>query len=257
MNNFRRVGIISGIIFGLGMFALDILLFDSQNWFVAIFLGLITGLLSGLCLWFIAHLLFRTINISWARHTITALLLTTTGILLGLGSFFVMDRIPRGHWIQVEPSPSERPDHFLDQSNFNFFGGTVYIMSENGNIFSYKFSSESPPYWKKENSLPDEPEDSYENCPPGRKLTYIPPILLFKKIADSAQIDLCGPDYDIQVNLIILDDGSVWFWQKYETVYMFVFILPIWLMIGFVAGFTSYRSLKKLRMVVIQNEDNS
>lgn len=154
MNNFRRVGVISGIIFGLVMFALDILLFDSQNWFFAIFLGLITGLLSGLCLWFIAYLLFRTINISWACHTITALLLTTTGVLLGLGLIFIMDRIPRNHWIQVAPPPPERANHFLDQSNFNFFGGTIYIMSENGNIFSYKFSSESPPYWIKESSLP-------------------------------------------------------------------------------------------------------
>lgn len=256
MNNFRRVGVISGIIFGLVMFALDILLFDSQNWFFAIFLGLITGLLSGLCLWFIAYLLFRTINISWACHTITALLLTMTGVLLGLGLFFIMDRIPRSHWIQVAPPPPERANHFLDQSNFNFFGGTIYIMSENGNIFSYKFSSESPPYWIKESSLPGEPEVSYEDCPPGRKLTYIPPILLFKKIADSAQIDLCGPDYEIQVNLIILDDGSVWFWQKYDSVYMFVFILPLWLIIGFIAGFTSYRTLIRQSKMTIQNEGN-
>ncbi len=256
MNNFRRVGVISGIIFGSGMFALDILLFDSQNWFFAIFLGLITGILSGLCLRFIAHLLFRIIHSPWVRHTIIALLLITTGILLGLGSFFIMDRIPRGQWIQVEPPPPERAEHFLDESNFNFFGGTIYIMSENGNIFSYKFSSESTPHWMKESSLPGEPEDSYEDCPPGRQLKYIPPILLFKKVLDSVQKDLCGPDYEIQVNLIILDEGSVWFWQKYESVYMFVFILPLWLIIGFIAGFTSYRTLIRQSKMAIQNEDN-
>lgn len=79
---------------------------------------------------------------------------------------------------------------------------------------------------------------------------------MFKKIADSAQIDLCGPDYEIQVNLIILDDGSVWFWQKYDSVYMFDFILPLWLIIGFIAGFTSYRTLKRQSKMTIQNEGN-
>jgi hypothetical protein len=257
MSNFRRVWIVGGIIFGLGMIMLDILTYDQQNWLAAIFTGIITGILSGLCLGFVAHHLFRAIKISWVRHIVTALLLTATGLLLGIGSFFILDRIPHGQWEQVTPPPPEKAVSFLEHSKFNFFGGTIYIESENGNIFSYKCPSENPCNWIKENSVPSEPEDNYDVCSPERQLSYIPPMLLFKKVADSARADVCGPDYDIQVNLIILNDGTVWMWEKYFSVYMLVFILPVWLILSLIAGFASYLALLgQKNKVVIQDESN-
>lgn len=119
MGNFQRVWIVSGIIFGLGMSALDAFLYDRNLLFILL-VGVVSGSVSGLCFGVIAHYLSRSENTS----CLTGFLLTLAGFLLGIGSFIGLGKLPHGQWEQII-SPPEKSVRFIGQSAFTFWGGSV------------------------------------------------------------------------------------------------------------------------------------
>ena len=75
MSNFQRVWLVSGIIFGLGMGALDAFLYD-RNLLYILLVGVVSGSVSGFCFGIIARYLSRAENaschalfcIKWINH---------------------------------------------------------------------------------------------------------------------------------------------------------------------------------------------
>ncbi len=207
MNNFQRVWIVSGVIFGLGMIVLDSFLFGCR-FPINVLTGMGWGIVSGLILGILAQLLFHSEKKSCFRHISTALLLTVAGFFLGIGSYIGLNKLPHGQWEQII-SPPEKPVRFLGQSAFNFWGGSIYIVSENGNIYSYTCDSENPCNWSKSETPPSEPKESSLSCSAGDKGSHPTPLKLFKKVVDAYEVNICGPDYTNQINFIMLDDGTI------------------------------------------------
>ena len=202
MNNFQRVWLASGVVFGIGISGLDAFLYD-RNLIIIAITGLVSGIVSGLIFGFIAHLLFCPEEISCLRNVITASLLTVAGFIIGIGFFIVLEKLPHGQWQQIV-SPPEKAVRFIGQSAFTFWDGSVYIESESGNIFSYTCDSVNPCNWAKEETPPSEPEENYWSCPPGYNRSYATPVILFNKVIDSYEVNICGVDYTNQINLIML-----------------------------------------------------
>lgn len=241
MNKFQRVWIASGVIFGLGISALDSFLYENNLIFITI-AGLVSGIAAGFIFAFIAHLLFRPEKISCLRHITTASLLTVAGFILGIGFFIALENLPHGQWQQII-SPPEKAVRFIGQSAFTFWGGSVYIESENGNIFSYTCDSENPCNWAKEETPPSESEGNFWSCPSGYNSSSATPIMLFKRVIDSYQVNICGVDYTNQINLILLDDGTIWVWNRFSSGYNIIFFGPVWLIVSSGAGFLGYIAL--------------
>lgn len=255
MNKFQRVWLVSGVIFGLGIIALDITLYD-EKLIISIITGSVSGIGAGLIFGFIAHLMSGREKISCVRHISTALLLTVTGLFLGIGSFYVLGSIPHGQWEQIL-SPPEKAIRFVGQSDVTFWGGSVFIESESGHIYSYNCDSENPCNWTKEEILPGEPEENFWSCPSGYKGSHATPLILFKKVIDSYEVNICGIDYTNQINMILLDDGSIWVWNRFSSVNEIISFVPKWLIVSSGAGFSGFIALLvRKRKHVLLSETN-
>lgn len=238
MNRFLIVSIVSGVIFGIGIGALDDLLYD-DNWLGTVLVGLFSGLLFGLFLGFIARILSHIKTASCLRHLLTAFSFTVAGLLLGIVLFIGINELPHGQWGQVMPPP-EKPVLVLGQSAFTYWGGSIFIESEEGNIFSYMCDTENPCKWNKEEFPPIKPEETLWSCPPDYKGSYIAPTILFGKIVDSYEVNICGVDYTNQINLVILEDGTIWVWNRFSSAIERGFIFPIWLAVSLGASLMGY-----------------
>ncbi len=243
----RRVAVVSGIVVGIGVCVLDVYLYE-YNWLVIILKGGIFGALFGLCLGFIARAISSVKTKSCLHHLLAVFSLSVAGLLLGIGVIFGLDRLPSGQWYQILPPP-EKPVHFIGQSAYTFWGGTFFIESESGNIFSYTCIAEDPCEWKKEEILPGKPEENRWTCPPDYEGSYIPPIILFEKVIDTYQIDICGVDYTIQANLAIRGDGTIWAWTRFSG-NEFFFAIFVWPIVCAGVGFLAY-----LLMVIRRKKD--
>jgi hypothetical protein len=229
----------SSIIFGIGTGALDAFLYDSQP-VVIVLTAIVFGVAAGLLLSIVARLLFRSKKISFFGHISKALSLTSAGLILGIGTLIGLEILPHGQWEQIISSP-EKPVRFLGQSAFNFWGGSIYIESENGNIYSYKCDSANPCSWTKEGTPPGTPEKNVWSCRAEYVGSHMTPLMLFKKVVDSYQVNICGADYTNQINFLLLDDGTIWVWNNFSSsIYDLMYALPVWLIVSSVAGFLSY-----------------
>lgn len=234
MSNFHRVWIASGIISGAGIATADALLYE-HNPLALILTGVLTGTLSGFILGFIAHNLFRSKKGFCLRIIGIVILLVVIGFILNIGYFIGVSKIPHGQWSQL-PSPPEKPVRFLGQSGFNFFGGIIYVETGTKNIYSFSCYSLNPCDWKKVDNLPSGPEKNIEVCPPGSKWSYATPLLLFKKVIDRFKVNICGADYTIQQDWIIVDDGTIWYWDRYFSAMEPIFFIAASLIISVLAG---------------------
>ena len=63
--------------------------------------------------------------------------------------------------------------------------------------------------------------------------------MLFKQVIDRFEVKICGADYTNQLNWIILNDGTVWFWDRWFSAYEPIFFIGASLLISLIAGIIS------------------
>lgn len=240
MHRFRKVFITTSLIFGLATAVINVLFYGS-NWLAAIATGLLAGLLYGSILGGCAYLFTRSRKVTLFSRLTLALSLSAVGLISGLIITLGLDKLPREEWSLIS-SPPEKPMRFIGNSAFNFWGGSVYVETETGNIYSYTCDSSNPCEWKKENALPGEPQQNFWSCPPGYAGGYwTPPI--FKPVRDAYEVNICGVDYTNQINLIILEEGTVWVWNRFSSSMEDMMFFPAWVVASFGAGLSGYITL--------------
>ncbi len=253
MKNLYKVWIASGVFTGAGIGAIDALLYEHD--LVALILtGILTGTMSGFVLGSIAHNLSRSVKWFCLRVFGIAIILVIIGFILNIGYSIGLSKIPHGQWQQL-PSPQEEPTRFLGQSGFNFFGGIIYVEAESKNIYSFSCYSLNPCEWKKVGNLPSGPEKSIQVCPPGSKGSYITPLVLSKKVIDRFEVNICGADYTIQQEWIILNDGTIWYWERYFSSLEPLFLIAASFVVSLLAGIggSSTMLIRKKKFEIWEN----
>ena len=237
MNNMLKVWIVSGILVGLVMGAFGIVYYVDY-WLMVLLVGGVSGIVFGFCLGVIANVLTR----SGQSGCLCAFLLMLAGFILGPVLFFAVDQLPHGQWWQLA-SPPEKAVRFVGQSAFNFWGGSIYVETESGNYYSHTCDSENPCFWAEEEAPPGESEENFWSCQPGNFRSVATPIVWFGTVVDTFEVQMCGADYTDQINFVLLDDGAIWVWNNFSSMFD-LWLYPIWSIVGSIAGLAGYIAYK-------------
>lgn len=182
---------------------------------ISALLIVVAGLAYGLTLSLCAYFLTKFLKVSLTNFLRVLLVLSVAGLILGTLLLRQVYQIPHGNWTQLQ-SPPEKPVKFLANSPFDIWGGTIYVETDRGNIFSHTCDEENPCYWKEEESVPKQPAETFWTCPPNHKGEFQTPPAP-GRVLDSREVNVCGVDYGIQINFILLDNGTIWVWNKFSS----------------------------------------
>jgi hypothetical protein len=213
MYRFTTIFFINGLLFGGFVFYLywyDYLPLSILRSLVA---GLVFGVILGLTVYFASKRLRNTV----INFLILSFLTGTLGLIVGNIIVFHARKLPYGCWIPQKTAP-ERPVRFVGNSDFTFWGGSIYMETEPGNIYSYRCYAESPCEWERVTDLPTLREEHTWRCPPERKTNALPPPL-FERVLDTYDLSVCGPDYEQQMKFVLLENGSIMVWFRHHSVY--------------------------------------
>ncbi len=129
------------------------------------------------------------------------------GALLGVAAFVFTYVFPM--W-QPVMAPPEKPAEILAYHSNASEENTLYIRTSTGNIYKYGSSSygAGDAKWRKVDQVNQE-ASGYE-CDFGGFSTPTPP----GKVIGQLESHPCIVDASSQVNYILLEDGSIWRWEK-------------------------------------------
>jgi hypothetical protein len=65
------------------------------------------------------------------------------------------------------------------------------------------------------------------------------PIVWFGTVVDTFEVQICGVDYTNQINFVLLDDGTIWVWNSFSSMFD-LWLYPIWAIVGSIAGLAGY-----------------
>ena len=156
----------------------------------------------------------------------------TMGIIIGalLGIAVFVFAIFFRPWQQIT-LPPENAVELLAFHTTGFESGILYIRATSGNVYAYSPFSDgaSNVEWRKVEQVNRE-ESSYE-CKLGRFSTPNPP----GRIVSQLESHPCLQDAESQVNYIILEDGSIWKWDK-STGEMDGLLIPLGVIVAVIGG---------------------
>lgn len=129
--------------------------------------------------------------------------------------------LPEGDWRELE-KPPERLTQFVTNTPLHFFGGEIYASTADGTLYATTCDGDVCGWEKKEVLPPPADKSSYwsgfcvdDSKPKGIILKPSTP----GNVIDSYETRYCGPDYVNNIFFILLDDGSVWVWNKFDSAY--------------------------------------
>jgi hypothetical protein len=165
-------------------------------------------------------------------------ILGISGFILGMVSFWGMSLIPKGSWQQLEPPP-ENVIEIMDEGVFNFWGGIISVRTISNRILLYQCVGELPCGWLEPD--PNEPDIDTPNeiCTLDRQGKRFPAPLAPGKVVSSRIFDVCGADYTIQYNFILLENGTIWEWDRYWSVYEILLFYPFMGFVGMIVSIIS------------------
>ncbi len=217
------------------------------NWLEAILYSLLVGAIIGLILAAVAFLLTRFLKFSSWIFILVTILMGITGILTSVLFYYILDSIPRIPWEMIQPDPPVKPIEFVGNSSFLIWGGAIFIKTENGDLYSHECIDSEPCTWKKLDAIPDQP---YNRCLKRRVPSYRTPKTPPGKVIDNYVLNYCGPDFSIQHNWLILEDGSIWHWSRYHAALEFF----LYVLIGIIGGISGL--LSSFVLLVIRKSKN-
>jgi hypothetical protein len=129
------------------------------------------------------------------------------GALLGVAAFVLTYIFPM--W-QPVTAPPEKPAEILAYHSNDSEENTLYIRTSTGNIYNYGLSSywAGDAKWRKVDQVNQE-ASGYE-CNFGGFATPIPPGTVISQLESHP----CIVDAESQVDYVLLQDGSIWRWEK-------------------------------------------
>jgi hypothetical protein len=150
------------------------------------------------------------------------------GVLLGLIAFVLVFVFPIWRPIMAPP---EKAVELLAYRYNAFDDYTLYIRAASGDIYAYRSSDygASDVEWRQVEQVKRE-ENSYK-CNFGGFSTPIPP----GKIVSQLESHPCIVDAESQVNHILLEDSSIWKWEK-TTGELDMLLIPLGAFVAAIAG---------------------
>ena len=159
-----------------------------------------------------------------------------SGFILGLLSFWGMSLLPQGNWHQLKTAPEEVVE-IMDNAILNFWGGSINVRTISGKIFTYDCWGEQDCGWTLFNPTQSGEDIPNEICLPGQERKRFPAPPFPGKVVSSQIFDVCGADFTVQYNFILLEDGSIWTWDRYWSVYETILYYPLMGLSGMIVSF--------------------
>ena len=224
---FLRIFLISGISAGLvaGVFAY----FVTRELISSLGSGLIPGLIFGASVSALTVLYTKYTPYSGGSFLFLSILAIILGILLSFAYIFIEISFPYGGWKLFE-APPETPIEFVGDIHTEISEDLLIVKSDKENLFLYScVSNRVDCGWKRID------EFSEEALSEGRCFSplpeYIHPLYPGKVLAKKI-LDGCGADSAIQYQYILLEDGSIWVWEKHISGMYIALLHELWLWIG-------------------------
>lgn len=162
---------------------------------------------------------------AWWKAILAMVLLLVIGTGLGFASAYVHEYLPAFNWTQIEQSPEPLAE-LVTTLPVGLFSGGVYGRTASGSLYLHSCYWGTCG-WSKVDQLPvDTDREGYWSgkCSPAlqepNRFTLKPPAP--GKVISSFATRYCGPDYHMDTFFILLNDGSVWSWQTFWSVYVFM-----------------------------------
>jgi hypothetical protein len=220
MYRFTTIFLINGLLFGGCVFYLyryDNLLLTIPTSLLA---GTIFGAILGVTVYFVGKQLRNTVINFLGLSLLTGVI----GLILGNFLVYQIEKLPHGYWRPLITAP-EKPVRFIGNSDFTFWGGSIYVETEQGNILSHTCDSVNPCGWTWETALPVPSEENFWRCQPNFEGKGTPPPL-FERAVDTYEVNVCGADYTQRLKFALLESGSILVWFRYHNV-----LMTIWNMV--------------------------
>lgn len=154
---------------------------------------------------------------SWLWKVLVTLAGGILGLVIGPLLFLAYMRLPQGSWQEL-PSPPERIAHLVTSTPIGLWGGEVYATTADGALYAW-VCEWGKCTWASRDTLPPppDPEDYWSGpCPDGSdkpdEKSHQP--RLPGRVAERYATRYCGPDYSLDVFYLLLDDSSLWSWER-------------------------------------------
>lgn len=216
MGRFVKIFFFSLLIFTVLMSSV-IKFFMMSGWMISIINGLAIGVIFSAILVIVLYLLTHFVRYSKPAFYLVVLLISLTSAITGYGLYWGLDHIPVGSWQEFPIDLQEKAVDLVGYYGFELWEGKIYFKTESGNLYELSCSSETPCKLTRLESMPDTQQYSREDCPPA-VTTFKPPRAPQGVKIDQLEILYCGPDYTNQTNLLLYNDGSLWYWGRYSPV---------------------------------------
>ena len=171
---------------------------------------------------------------AWWKIPLVTILLLVLGCGLGLASSYVPELMPTSDWTQLERSPEPLAD-LVTTLPINMLSGGIYGRTAAGRLYLHSCAG-GRCGWSAVDQLPPPPDKNdywSGTCHTGSqkpdRFVLEPPAP--GKVIDSYATRYCGPDYDMDTYFVLLDDGSLWSWGTFWSVYT-VLVQLTWALIG-------------------------
>ena len=159
---------------------------------------------------------------AWWKAILAMVLLLVIGAGLGCATSYVHEYLPAYYWTQLEQSP-ETLTELVTTLPVGLLSGGVYGRTASGSLYLHSCYWGTCG-WSKEDQLPiaiDQEGYWSGKCSPTlqepNRFALKPPAP--GRVRSSFVTRYCGPDYHMDTFFILLNDGSVWSWQTFWSVY--------------------------------------
>jgi hypothetical protein len=156
------------------------------------------------------------------KRVLFVLFAGVVGIALGVLAFKIYAGLPRGprdSWQQL-PQPPARLTRLVTATPWSaLMVGEIYANTADGTVYAYVCQGDGCA-WAQRDVLPPPPGEDYwsGHCAEGNDLPegLADAPTLPGQVIDSYASRYCGPDYTNDLVVILLEDGSVWQWNRFE-----------------------------------------
>jgi len=187
--------------------------------------ALIAGCVFGLIITIIVSGLKLPQKAAWWNYARNASVLLIIGFITGIVSFNMLDRFPFGYWHKL-PDPPEPMLEFVGKTPHNLWGGDIFVKSENSELYTFSCVAERPCGWEKVDEIPPENDNSFFPC--FSETTKLPPEPHLQGITkDILKFEICGVDYSIYKSYAIDEQGKVYTYDRWSSVYELFSVLPL------------------------------
>lgn len=210
-----------------------------EHWQTALLYGLLSGVVFGVILASVSFLLTRFLKYSSWTFILVLVLMTIVGITTGVLIYSKLDSLPSTPWVMLQPPPPYKPVKLVgNPMNFRD-GGSIIIMADNSEYYSYECRGKNSCKWKKLESIPVQPGNSgYGTCPIEFEPHYRTPKTPPGTVIDKYVLNRCGADVVLQDNWVVLEDGTIWHWSRFSS----GIEILVYFLFGIVGGITGLLS---------------